>query len=117
MRLATSASEMPSPSWRARSSSAASRDHLAEDLLLQAERAGLVGRDRTAELLAEALQTLVVLVAELVDRNLGLADLGHGENAEAAENVADAPDAEADHQEQHHRRHDDAAEPVGGGLS
>ena len=93
------------------------RDHLAEDLLLDAERAGLVGRDRTAELLADALQAFVVLLAELVDRNLGAADLGHGEDAEAAEDVADAPDAEADDEEQHHGRHDDAAEPVGRGLS
>ena len=93
------------------------RDHLAEDLLLDAEGTGLVGRDRTAELLADALQAFVVLLAELVDRDLGAADLGHGKDAEAAENVADAPDAEADDEEQHHGRHDDAAEPVGRGLS
>ena len=92
-------------------------DHLAEDLLLEAERAGLIGRDRTAQLLAELLQPLVILLAELLDRNLGAADLGHGGDAEPAENVADAPDAEADDQEQHDRRHDDAAEPVGRGLS
>ena len=92
-------------------------DHLAQDLLLEAERTRLVGRDRTAQLLAELLEPLIVLLAELVDRNLGAADLGDRRDAEPAENVADAPDAEADDEEQHDRRHDDAAEPVGRGLS
>ena len=92
-------------------------DHLAQDLLLEAERTRLVGRDRTAQLLAELLEPLIVLLAELVDRNLGAADLGDRRDAEPAENVADAPDAEADDEEQHDRRHDDAAEPVGRGFS
>src|SRR5262249_23004603 len=56
-------------------------------------------------------------VAELIDRDLGASDLGHGVDTETAENIADAPDSEADDQKPDHRRHDDLAEPIGRGFS
>ena len=43
------------------------------------------------------------------------ADLGQARLAEPAENVADAPDREADDQEAHDDTHDGLAEPVLGG--
>ena len=71
-------------------------DHLAEQLPVEAERPGLVGQDRPVQLAAELLQPVLVELAERVDADFGAADLGHGRGAEAAEDVADAPDAEAD---------------------
>ena len=91
-------------------------NHLAEDLPVEAERAGLVGQDRPAELAAELLQAVLIELAELLDPDFGAADLGHGRLAETAENVADAPDAEADRDQAEHHAHDGAAEPIGGGL-
>ena len=83
----------------------------------RAERARLVRRDRAAELAAELLQALVVDLAELVDGDLGAADLGDGRAAEAAEDVADAPDREADGDQAEHDAHDGLAEPIAGGLA
>ena len=48
------------------------REHLPVD----AERGGLLGRQRMAELLAELLQTVVIGLAELVVLDFGIADLG-----------------------------------------
>src|SRR5262249_24727022 len=74
-------------------------DHLAERSLLEAEGARLLRRDRPAQLATELLQLLVVARAELLNRNLRAADLGNGRDPETAENIADAPDPEADDQE------------------
>ncbi len=75
------------------------RHHLAEHLPVEAERARLIGRDRTADLAADLLQTVGIELAELLDRDFGVADVGDRVLAEAAENIADAPDREADDQE------------------
>src|SRR5262249_54429427 len=68
------------------------------------------------QLAPELLQLLVVAHAELLDRNLRAADLGHRGDPETAENIADAPDPEADDQEPDHSRHDDFSEPIGRGF-
>ena len=79
--------------------------------------ARLVGRDRPPDLAAKLLELVGIADAELVNRDLGAADLGDREYAEAAENIADAPDAEADDQEPDHRSHDGLADPIGRGFS
>ena len=91
-------------------------DHLAEQLPVEAQRPGLVGQDRPVQLAAELLQPVLVELAELLDADFGAADLGDGRRAEAAENVADAPDAEADGDQAEDHAHDGAADPIGGGF-
>ena len=91
-------------------------DHLAEDLAVETECARLVGRDRLAELARDPLDAVVVVFTELLDRDLGRADGGDSIAPIAAENVADAPDREADHQEAHDDAQDDLADPGRGGF-
>ena len=91
-------------------------DHLAEQLAVEAQRPGLVGRDRAAQLAAELLQPVLVELAECVDADFGAADLGDRRCAEALEDVADAPDAEADGDQAKDDAHDGAADPIGGGF-
>ena len=79
-------------------------DQVAERLPVEAERARLVGRDRAAEPAAELAQLVVIKLAKLLDRDFGVADLDRRIEAEAAENVADAPDREADDQDAHDER-------------
>ena len=88
------------------------RDGLLQHLAVEAERAGLFHRQRAAELTSDLLQAIGVELAELIERNLGVADLGQGRLAESPENVGDAPDAEADDQYAHHHGHNGLAEPV-----
>jgi hypothetical protein len=89
-------SDWPSPSRRA----------------FKAECARLVRREWAAELAADLLEAVGVDLAELVQRNLGVADLGHRGLPEAPEDVGDAPNAEADDQYAHHDGHDGLADPV-----
>ena len=105
-----------SRSARARSSSAVFGDHLAEQLAVEAERPGLVGQDRAVQLAADLLQPVLVELAEGIDADFGAADLGDGGGAEAAEDVADAPNAEADGDQAEDHAHDGAADPIGGGF-
>ena len=92
------------------------RDHLREHLAIDAGEPCLLRRHRAAHLAAELLQPVLVGLAEGVDSDLGVANLGDGRLAEAAENVADAPDAEADRDQAEQNAHDDAAEPIGRGF-
>ena len=96
MRLAISASDDAEPHLLRLLVERGLGDQLAEQLAVETERARLIRRDRTAELAAELLQAVVVDLAELLDRDFGAADLGDRGAAEAAENVADAPDREAE---------------------
>jgi hypothetical protein len=89
---------------------------LAEHLAVDAGRARLVGRDRAANLAAELLQALGVILAELFDRDLGVADLERRIEPEAAENIADAPDREADDQAAHDDAHHGLADPGRSGF-
>jgi len=91
-------------------------DDLAENLPVEAEPARLVGRDRPSNLAPDLLQAVGVELAELLDRNFGVADLGHRVAPETAENVADAPDRKAHDQQAHDDRQDGLAEPVRGGF-
>ena len=90
--------------------------HLAEDLLrelpVDAKLARLLERDRAPELTAERLQLVRIKRAELLDGDLGLPDLGERRAAKAAEDVADPPDCEADHQHRDHGPHDGFADPA-----
>ena len=117
MRLAISASETSSRSVAGLLVEHDFGDELADHLAVDAERARLLHGELAAELAAELLQPIVVDLAELLDRDLGVADLGDGRTAEAAENVADAPDREAEHQKADDGGHDDLAEPVGRGFA
>jgi hypothetical protein len=58
-----------------------------------------------------------VLLTELLYRDLGAADPRQARAAKAPENVADAPDREADRDQAEHDAHDDSAEPIGGGSA
>ena len=91
-------------------------DHLAEQLAVEPQRPGLVGQDRAVQLAAELLQPVLVELAECIDTDLGAADLGDRRCAEAVEDVADAPDAEADGDQAEDDAHDGAADPIGGGF-
>src|SRR5262249_24043544 len=93
------------------------RDDLAQHEPVDAHGARLIAADGTAELARELLQAIVVEHAELIDGELGAADLGHRGTAEAAENVADSPDREADDQKAEDGGQDDLAEPVGRGFA
>ena len=90
-------------------------DKLPHQLLVDAHLARLVEGDRAAKLPAELLQPFAVELTELLDRDLGAADPRQARPAETAENVADAPDREADRDQAEHDAHDDPAEPIGGG--
>jgi len=79
---------------------------------VDAQRAGLFERDRTPDLTAKILQPVGIELAELLDRDLGLPNLGERGAAEAAEDVADPPDREADHQHGDHNPHDGFADPA-----
>src|SRR6185295_1456084 len=87
------------------------------ELLLEAQRARLLGRDRPANLAAKLLQAVVVELAELLDRDLGRSDLGDRRAPKTPENVADAPQDENTRDQGENDPHQDAADPVGGSLS
>ncbi|MGY4504759.1 hypothetical protein ACVWYH_008716 [Bradyrhizobium sp. GM24.11] len=88
------------------------RKRLLQHLAIKAKRACLFRRQRAAELAADLLEAVGVDLAELVQRNLGVPDLGHRGLAEAAEDVGNPPNAEADDQHAHHDGHDGLADPV-----
>ena len=92
-------------------------DEFADDGAVVAARACLLHAERLTEATTELLQPIIVDLAELLDGDLGAADLGEGGAAKAAKNVADSPDREADHEEADHGGHDDLAEPVGRGFA
>jgi hypothetical protein len=89
---------------------------LLASLVPDAKPARLVGRDRPADPAADLLQLVGVILPKLLDRNFGAADLGHRIGPEAAENVADAPDREADDQAAHDDGHDGLADPGRSGF-
>ena len=91
-------------------------DEFAQQLAVEAQRLGLIGQDRAVQLPAELLQPVLVKLPERLDADFGAADLGNRGGAEAAEDVADAPDAEADGDQAENDAHDGAAEPIGGGF-
>src|SRR4029077_17233427 len=90
---------------------------LAGELLVKSQEPRLVRRDRAAKLAAQLLDAVVIDLAELLGGDFGRADLGDRRAAEAAEDVADAPDREADRDHAENDRHHDPPEPVGGGLT
>ena len=90
-------------------------DELPHELLVEPHLPRLIQGDRAAELTAELLQPFAVELPELLDGDLGAADPRQARAAKALENVADAPDREADRDQAEHDAHDDPAEPIGGG--
>ena len=88
------------------------RNGLLQQLAVEAEGPGLIGRQRAAELAADLLQLIGIDLTEFIDRNLGAADRGQCRLAETLEDVVDPPDPETDDQDAHHHGHDDLAEPV-----
>src|SRR5262249_55643226 len=89
---------------------------LRQHLAVEAERARLVGQDRSADLLAEHSQPVLIGLPERLDLDFGAADLGERRLAETAENVANAPNAEAYGNQAEQDAHDRPAEPVGRGF-
>ncbi len=87
-------------------------DGLLQHLAVEAKGTRLVRCQRTAELAADLLQAVCIDLAELVQRNLGAAHLGHRGLPEALEDVGDAPNAETDDQHAHHDGHNGLADPV-----
>ena len=88
------------------------RDGLLKHLAVKPERAGLILRERTAELAADLLQPISIDLAELLGRYLRASNLGERRLPEASEDIGDAPNAETDDQDAHHRAHNNFAEPV-----
>ena len=88
------------------------RDGLLQHLAVEAEGAGLIHGQRAAELAADLLQPIGIELAELIGRNLGVADGGQRRLPEPPEDVGNAPDAETDDQHAHHHGHNGFAEPV-----
>ena len=82
-------------------------DQLADQLPVDAERARLFHGDRTSKLAPHLLEPLGVELPELVGGDLGAADPCEARLAEAAEDVADAPDREADRDQPEQHAHDD----------
>ena len=116
MRLAISALLMPSRKACACSSSVVSATNwpsICRSMPGARAWSGVIGRPSLA---AELLQAVGVELAELFDRDLGAADLDRRIEPEAAENIADAPDREADDQAAHDDGHDAPAEPGRGGF-
>ena len=87
-------------------------DDLLQHLTVEAELAGLLLGQRTAEAAADLLQPVGEQISELLRRDFGAADLGEARLAEAAEDIGDAPDAETDDQHTEHDGHHRLAEPV-----
>ena len=87
-------------------------DGLLQHLPVDPEGASLFRGQRTAKTAAELLEPFRVDLAELIGRNLGLADLGERRLAEPLEDVGNAPNCETDNQNAHHGGHDNLAEPV-----
>ncbi len=88
------------------------RNGLLQQLAVEAEGPGLIRRQRAAELAADLLQLLGIVLTEFIDRNLGAADRGQCRLAETLEDIVDAPNSETDDQNAHHHGHDALAEPV-----
>ena len=82
-----------------------------QQLPVEAEHAGLILRDRPADLARELLEVVVVELAELLDPDLGAADLGDRRTPEAAEDVADTPNREGKRNGAQDHRRDGAADP------
>src|SRR5207244_11461045 len=92
-------------------------DELGENLLVDPKQPRLVRRQRARQLATELLHALGVNPAELLGGDLRRPDLGDGGEPEAAKDVADAPDREAERDEAEDGGHDDPSEPIGGGLA
>ena len=90
-------------------------DHPVNRGTLCPKGAGLIERNGAPELSAKLLQPVVIESAKLLDRDFGMADLRETGAAETPENVADAPDPEADRDQAEHDAHDEPAEPIGRG--
>ena len=88
------------------------RNGLLQQLTVEAEGAGLIRRQRAAELAADLLQLLSIDLTEFIDRDLGAADPGQRRLPKSLEDVGDTPHAETDDQDAHHHGHDNLAEPV-----
>ena len=89
---------------------------LSEQLPVESARACFLGCDWTANLASELLYAVIVELSKLLDLNLGAANGRDRIAAKAAENVADAPDGEADNKETHDKGHEALAEPSRGGF-
>ena len=87
-------------------------DGLLQHLTVEPEGTRLFLRQRTAELPPDLLQAIAIDLAELIQRDLGAADLGERRLPEPPEDVCNAPDTETDDQRTHRHRHDGLAEPV-----
>jgi hypothetical protein len=86
-------------------------NQLSKQLPIDAARPRFFRRDGMPELTAQLLEALVVELTKLLNRYFGATDGSDCIAAEAAENVANAPDRKADHEEAHDNGHEAFAEP------
>src|SRR4029077_3830008 len=68
-------------------------DDLAQQLPVEAQRPRLIRQDRPVQLPPKLLHPVLVELAKRIDADFRAADRGNGGGAEAAKDVADAPDA------------------------
>ena len=116
MRCAISSFGRLRPSWRIFFVERGFGDHLTEQLPVQTERARLIGRDRLADLPDQLLQSVVVCCRNRSTPISVEPTLATRRGAEAAEDVADAPDRERDRDQAQQDAGDQAAEPVAGSV-
>jgi hypothetical protein len=88
------------------------RYELSKQLLVVADGTRLVRRQRTPKLTRKLLETVVENLAELVARDFRAANFRHGVLCYTAENIANAPNAEADDDHAKDGSHDQLAEPI-----
>ena len=92
-------------------------DHAVEDGIRQAQRARLLGLDRAAERLSEPPHGVAILLLERRGGDLDPADFGSPVGAASRpEHVGDAPNAEAQHQEQEQDLDDQRSRALANGF-
>ena len=93
------------------------RNKPVQHLAVKAHGAGLIIGDGAFGLPLQGLQLGLVGGAIGVRRDFRAADLGDLARAEAAKDVADAPDHKAQADETHHQTHEDSPDPSLGGFA
>jgi len=92
-------------------------DETAQHLAVKADRARFFIGDAAACLTLQPLQLVLVGGAVILAGDVDRADLRELATAKAAENVADAPDREADGDQAKNHAHDSSAQPIAGSLA
>ena len=92
-------------------------NQFAQHLAVETYGFRFVRRQRPLDPIAGLMHPVVEGLAEYLDRNFDVADLGQRRATEVSEDVVDPPQREHRGQQTHDHAHDDAAEPIGGGFA